>query len=235
MEGLRPLGEAAVTEATVSSAKEPKGRVLHAGFSAPATARAPPSLAGLAKVGHVVPMRLAHHPPPSPWQRRSSGPVRSALLVSLTDQMKGHWQRRAPSSLCSRHRAQSQAAGRLTVRVKVAQSCPTLCHAMDYTVHEDSLGQNTGVGSLSLLQAIFPTQGSSPGLPHCRWILHQLSHQGSPGGRLGSRKQQEGKHKLHVRPQQLAPTQKLPDPHNTSSGLGSELSASKQCTTHEAV
>ena len=36
--------------------------------------------------------------------------------------------------------------------VKVAQSCPTLCHAMDYTVHEDSLGQNTGVGSLSLLQ-----------------------------------------------------------------------------------
>ena len=31
-------------------------------------------------------------------------------------------------------------------------------------------------GSLSLLQGIFPTQGSSPGLPHCRWILYQLSH-----------------------------------------------------------
>ena len=42
-------------------------------------------------------------------------------------------------------------------------------------------GQNTGVGSLSLLQGIFPTQGSNPGLPHCRRILHQLSHQGSPG------------------------------------------------------
>ena len=40
--------------------------------------------------------------------------------------------------------------------------------------------QNTGVGSLSLLQGIFPTQGSNPGLLHCRQILYQLSHQGSP-------------------------------------------------------
>ena len=44
----------------------------------------------------------------------------------------------------------------------------------------NSSGRNTGVGSLSLLQRIFPTQGSNPGLPHCRWILHQLSPQGSP-------------------------------------------------------
>ena len=44
----------------------------------------------------------------------------------------------------------------------------------------NSPGQNTGVGSISLLQEIFPTQGSNPGLPHCRWILHQLGHKGSP-------------------------------------------------------
>ena len=44
----------------------------------------------------------------------------------------------------------------------------------------NSPGQNTAVGSLSLLQGIFPTQGSDPGLPHCRWILYQLSHKGSP-------------------------------------------------------
>ena len=37
----------------------------------------------------------------------------------------------------------------------------------------------TGVGSLSLLQGTFPTQGSNPGLLHCRWILYQLSHKGS--------------------------------------------------------
>ena len=44
----------------------------------------------------------------------------------------------------------------------------------------NSPGQNTGVGSFSLLQGIFPTQGLNPGLPHCRQILYQLSHQGRP-------------------------------------------------------
>ena len=42
-----------------------------------------------------------------------------------------------------------------------------------------SPGQNIGVGSLSLLQGIFPTQGSNPGLQHCRRILYQLSHKSS--------------------------------------------------------
>ena len=44
----------------------------------------------------------------------------------------------------------------------------------------NSPGQKSGVGSLSLLQGVFLTQGSNPGLPHCRWILYQLSHEGSP-------------------------------------------------------
>ena len=44
----------------------------------------------------------------------------------------------------------------------------------------NSPGQKTGVGSLSILQGIFPTQGLNPGLPHCRQILSQLSHKGSP-------------------------------------------------------
>ena len=44
----------------------------------------------------------------------------------------------------------------------------------------NSPSQNTGVGSLSRLQGIFPTQESNPGLPHCRQILYQLSHEGSP-------------------------------------------------------
>ena len=42
------------------------------------------------------------------------------------------------------------------------------------------LGQNTGVGSLSLLQWIFQAQESNQGLPHCRRILYQLSYEGSP-------------------------------------------------------
>ena len=56
-----------------------------------------------------------------------------------------------------------------------SQSCLTLCDSMDC-----SPGQNTGVGSLSLLQGIFATQGLNPSLLLCRWILYQLSHKGSP-------------------------------------------------------
>ena len=107
-------------------------------------------------------------------------------------------------------------------KVKVAQSCPTLCNPVDCSPW-NSPGRNTEVGSCSLLQVIFPTQGLNPGLPtlqadsspaeppgkpkntgvgslsllqwifptqewnqgllHCRWILYQLSYQGSPDER----------------------------------------------------
>ena len=68
---------------------------------------------------------------------------------------------------------------------QLLQSCLTFCNPMDCSppgsfVHGDSLGKNTGMGSLSLLHWIFPTQGSNPGLPHCRQILYHLSHQRSP-------------------------------------------------------
>ena len=64
-------------------------------------------------------------------------------------------------------------------KVKVAQSCPTLrIHGL-YSPW-NSPGQNTRVGCCSLLQRIFPTQQSNPGLPHCRQIFYQLSYQGSP-------------------------------------------------------
>ena len=69
--------------------------------------------------------------------------------------------------------------------VLVAQSCLTLCDPMNYSppesfVHGDSPDKSTGVGSPSLLQGIFPTQESNQGILHCRWILYQLSYQGSP-------------------------------------------------------
>ena len=44
----------------------------------------------------------------------------------------------------------------------------------------NSPGQNPGVGSQSLLQEIFPTQGSNPGLLHCGQILNKPSHKGRP-------------------------------------------------------
>ena len=65
------------------------------------------------------------------------------------------------------------------VKVKVAQSCLTLCNPMDYIVH--------GILQAKILEWVaFPfSRGSSqprvdPGLPHCRRIFHQLSHKGSP-------------------------------------------------------
>ena len=48
--------------------------------------------------------------------------------------------------------------------------------------------KNTGVGSLSLLQGIFPTQESNQGLLPCKWILYQLSYQGSPSSSLSTDK-----------------------------------------------
>ena len=72
----------------------------------------------------------------------------------------------------------------LYVLCLVAQSGPTLfdprdCSLPGSSVHGDSPGKNTGMGCHALLQEIFPTQGSNLGLPHCRQIIHRLSHQGN--------------------------------------------------------
>ena len=58
--------------------------------------------------------------------------------------------------------------------VKVTQLCLTLCDPMDYTVH--------GILQARILEwvALPFFRGLNPGLPHCRWILYQLSHKGSP-------------------------------------------------------
>ena len=59
---------------------------------------------------------------------------------------------------------------------EVKWSCSVVSNSLrHHGLSWNSLSQNTGVGSLSLLQGIFPIQGLSPGLPHCRRILYQLS------------------------------------------------------------
>ena len=65
------------------------------------------------------------------------------------------------------------------MKVKVAQTRLTLCNPLDYSPW-NSPGQNTGVGSLALLQQIFPAQELNWGLLHCRWILYQVSYERSP-------------------------------------------------------
>ena len=69
-----------------------------------------------------------------------------------------------------------------TILCSVVSDCsPMDCSPPGSSIHGDSLGKNTGVGCHALpLQGNFPTQGSNPGLPHCKWIHYRLSHQGSP-------------------------------------------------------
>ena len=61
----------------------------------------------------------------------------------------------------------------------IKRRLPTL-QADSFPAEPQGKPKNTGLGSLSLLQGIFPTQGSNPDLPHCRQSLSQLSHKGSP-------------------------------------------------------
>ena len=63
----------------------------------------------------------------------------------------------------------------MKVKVKVSQSCLTLQPHGLYSPW-NSLGQNAGVGSCSLLQGVFPTQGSNPGLLHCRWEIQNRNN-----------------------------------------------------------
>ena len=78
-------------------------------------------------------------------------------------------------------------------RLSIAQSCPTLCDPMDCSlpgssVHGIFLAIVLEWIAISFSRGIFPTQGSNPGLPHCRQMLYSLSHQGSPITRLNIHK-----------------------------------------------
>ena len=71
----------------------------------------------------------------------------------------------------------------LTLKFFESESCSVMSDSLQtHGLHGpwNSPGQNAGVDSLSLLQEIFLTQGLNLVLPHCRWILYQLKHQGSP-------------------------------------------------------
>ena len=66
------------------------------------------------------------------------------------------------------------------LKVKVTQSCLTLCDPMDYTVHGILQARILEWVASSFPQGIFPTQRLNPCVPNCRWLLYRLNHQGSP-------------------------------------------------------
>ena len=94
----------------------------------------------------------------------------------LVDQF-GHWDFRRRGKKCQNYNLESDH------KWHVSEICSVLSDSLQpHRLYSpwNSPGQNSGVGSLFLLQGIFPTQGLNPGLPHGRRILYQLSHKGSP-------------------------------------------------------
>ena len=117
------------------------------------------------------------------WENWSLCPVTAPKRNSLSGRKKfcySDFTEKASREIAHRkHTGRSKSLAPLC-EVKVSQSCPALWGPTVCIVHGISPGQSTGVGSLFLLQETFPTQLLNPGLPHCRQILYELSHQGSP-------------------------------------------------------
>ena len=108
----------------------------------------------------------------NPWKQLQGNCTRkmkpNSLVVST-----GWWDRYIHSKKLKR------------VKVLVAQLCLTFCNPKHISlpgsfVHKISPDKNTGVGCHSLLQGIFPTQGSNLDLLHCKQTLYPLSHQEAP-------------------------------------------------------
>ena len=109
----------------------------------------------------------------SPWGRKESDPTFTSDFPAQSPVNCQCWRRLLRIPWATRRSNQS-----LLKKVKVAQSNSLRPYGLYSPCN--SPGQNTGVGSLSLLQGFVPTQGSSPGLLHCRQLLYPLSHKGSP-------------------------------------------------------
>ena len=115
-------------------------------------------------------------------------------LLSFLCLLTGHWGQSWSWGICvkdGRHEwlvewtTHSPHIMGVSLHAKSFHSCLTLCDPVDCSppgssVHGDSPGKNTGVGCHALLQGIFPTQGSNPGLLHWREIPYHLSHKGRP-------------------------------------------------------
>ena len=114
--------------------------------------------------------------------------LKFSCLCSRPGAVLGTWayllQENPPLQKCPRKTTKMVMAGR---QPGARHSLWFLWESESHSVVSDSLwphglynpwtspGRNSGVGSLSLLQGIFPTQGLNPGLPHCGRILYQLS------------------------------------------------------------
>ena len=113
--------------------------------------------------------------------------MESSLLSDHSDPIPVCYSQQTWKSVHERPASRSQESTGLQLHLTNSKSESESCSDVSHSSRPhglygpwDSPGQNIGMGSFSLLQGIFPTQGLNPGLPRCRWILYQLSHKGSP-------------------------------------------------------
>ena len=140
---------------------------------------------GVARVGHD----LATKPPPLKCAISSLGKTKrrnhaaSSWIWKSRAKCATGWKMSLPLEQELHRDHREYAEGFYTILNSESKSCSvTLDSVGPHGLYSpwNSPGQNTGVGSCFHLQGIFPTQGSNPGLLHCRQILYQLSYQGSP-------------------------------------------------------
>ena len=126
------------------------------------------------------------------WKTLHFGALKSLEMVTFSYEIKRHLLlgRKAMANLDSILKSRDITIAGLynhshgfSSEMKWSESCLVMSNSLwPHGLYRtwNSPGQNTRVSSLSLLQGIFPTQGSNPGLLHCGRILDQLSHKGSP-------------------------------------------------------
>ena len=130
-------------------------------------------------------MNSGHHMLPGCLLLSPEGPQGGGGLQQLPRDPRGHSNTQGTSGgPCSHMRGSLSSPSYLVRNPTLApqlgkthrhrEACTRLLHPWDF------LGKSTGLGCHFLLQGIFLTQGSNPGLPHCRQTLYRLSHQGSP-------------------------------------------------------
>ena len=122
------------------------------------------------------------------WRYMSIGEIRTGKYAAEHYPAENSSNHRTGAGVCVRHggcwhRSKTNylptASTKWYTTCLIAQSCLTLRPHGLYPAR-DSPGKNSRVGCHFLLQWIFTTQGSNPGIPHCRWTLCYLSHQGTP-------------------------------------------------------
>ena len=114
-----------------------------------------------------------HRRPVGPGPGGPQGSISASLLLSSVP-----WALPGAQKHVTRHNPPTAVSGgpKKACRWSHSHLKSSLSRVQLFVIPWNSPGQNTGVGSHSLLQVIFPTQGSNPGLPHCRRNLYQLRH-----------------------------------------------------------